>query len=49
MVLGLTTGDLGLIYGTIGIIALSIGWNHRGNCCIQEGTEVLALVDGALP
>ena len=44
--LGLTTGDLGLIYGTIGIIALSLGGIIGGIAASRQGSEILALVDG---
>ena len=44
--LGLTTSEVGIVYGTIGIIALTAGGLIGGYVIFQKGIKMVALADG---
>lgn len=44
--LGLSTSTVGIVYGTVGIIGLTLGGILGGIAASQGGTETLALADG---
>ena len=45
--LGLTTGEVGIVYGTVGAVALMLGGLLGGYVILPPGIEVLAVAHGA--